>query len=111
MGSSKINLYNTKQIEIATLFKALGHPARLAIVQYLLEVQSCICNDIILEIPLAQATISQHLKELKQAGLIKGQIEGKSQCYCLNPEKIEILSLFLSEISFSLKNNSIQCCQ
>ena len=78
MGASKSESFSVEQNEIANLFKALSHPARIAIVDYLLSVDSCICGDIVNEIPLAQPTISQHLKELKNVGIIKGTVEGLS---------------------------------
>ncbi|AMA48683.1 MULTISPECIES: ArsR/SmtB family transcription factor [Flavobacterium] len=108
MGASKSAFFSNSQNELANLFKALSNPARLAIIEYLIKVNSCICNDIVEELPLAQPTISQHLKELKQVGLIKGNIEGKSICYCINKEtlqKIEHYFLFLENI----KNTN--CCQ
>ena len=82
MGATKTEHFTDKQNAIATLAKALGHPARVAIIDYLLKVNACICGDIVNELPLAQPTVSQHLKELKNAGLIKGDIEGNTICYC-----------------------------
>ena|GEM_PF-1898394 len=70
--------------------KALGHPARIEILEYLLAHQTCICGDLVDELPLAQATVSQHLKELKAAGLIHGEIEGNSVCYCINGLQLPI---------------------
>ncbi|MEI6596250.1 MAG: metalloregulator ArsR/SmtB family transcription factor [Bacteroidota bacterium] len=84
MGATKTDHFTEKQNEIATFAKALGHPARIAIIEYLLKTDSCICGDIVNIIPLAQPTVSQHLKELKNAGLIKGNIEGNSICYCID---------------------------
>ncbi|WP_204307705.1 ArsR/SmtB family transcription factor, partial [Klebsiella pneumoniae] len=81
MGATKAAFFTDKQNSIANMAKALGHPARIAIIEYLVKVNACICGDIVNELPLAQPTISQHLKELKQAGLIKGTIEGNSVCY------------------------------
>ena len=91
MGVSKTHHFTENQNRIAILIKALGHPARIAIIEYLLNVEACICGDIVNELPLAQPTISQHLKELKNAGLIKGVIEGKSICYCVDEQGIEKL--------------------
>ena len=82
MGITKSDAFTQEQNELANLMRAMAHPARVAIVQYLLKVDTCICNDIVNELPLAQATISQHLKELKSAGIIQGTVEGKSICYC-----------------------------
>ncbi len=84
MGTSKKSLFTPEQNRIAELAKALGHPARIAILQHLFSVNTCICNDIVEELPLAQSTISQHLKALKNVGLIKGSIGGKSICYCID---------------------------
>ncbi len=84
MGLTKTDLFTENQNEIAMLAKAIAHPARVAIIEYLLKVNACICNDIVNELPLAQPTISQHLKELKNAGIIKGNIEGNAICYCIN---------------------------
>jgi ArsR family transcriptional regulator len=75
MGTTKTQIFNTAQNELATIFKVLSNPARIAIIQYISQQQSCICNDIVEEIGLAQPTISQHLKELKSIGLLKGKIE------------------------------------
>ena len=83
MGASKTEHFTAEQNQLATLAKALGHPARVAILEYLLKVNKCICGDIVNELPLAQPTVSQHLKELKLAGLIKGNVEGNSICYCI----------------------------
>ena len=85
MGASKTENFTDKQNQIAQIAKAMGHPARIAIIEYLLKAESCICGDIVNELPLAQPTVSQHLKELKNAGIIKGEIEGTKVCYCLDP--------------------------
>jgi predicted transcriptional regulator len=84
MGATKTDHFTDKQIRIAVIAKALGHPARIAIIEYLMKVNECICGDIVNEIPLAQPTVSQHLKELKEAGLIQGEITGVKTCYCIN---------------------------
>ncbi len=86
MGLTKSELFTKKQNEIAALAKALAHPARIAILQELLKADACICGDLVGELGLAQATISQHLKELKAAGIIQGTVEGTSVCYCINPK-------------------------
>ena len=86
MGITKTEIFTDKQNQIATFAKAFGHPARVAILQHLFKINSCICGDLVEEIGLAQPTISQHLKELKNLGLIKGSIEGTSICYCIHPE-------------------------
>jgi DNA-binding transcriptional ArsR family regulator len=84
MGLTKTEIFNDKQNKLAAMMKALAHPARIAIIQYLIKSQACICGDLVDELGLAQATISQHLKELKNAGLIQGTIEGTSVCYCID---------------------------
>ncbi len=86
MGISKTQIFSPSQNMLARQFKALAHPARIAILQYLSRQEGCICNDIVEEIGLAQPTISQHLKELKLVGLIQGEVEGKKICYCINTE-------------------------
>lgn len=85
MGITKTDIFSEKQNKMANTFKVLGHPARIAILLYIINQKECICNDLVEEIGLAQATISQHLKELKSLGIIQGSIEGKSVCYCINP--------------------------
>lgn len=107
MGASKSDFFTEEQNNMANVFKALSHPARIAIIQYLLKVDSCICGDIVNELPLAQPTISQHLKELKNANIIKGTIEGTAICYCLNPEAISMFENYFKGISNQLKN---KCC-
>ncbi|MDA8592142.1 metalloregulator ArsR/SmtB family transcription factor [Flavobacteriaceae bacterium] len=86
MGIAKTEIFSRQHNEIARFSKALGHPARVAILQHLFKINSCICGDLVLEIGLAQATISQHLKILKSLGLIKGNVEGTSVCYCIDTE-------------------------
>ena len=84
MGTSKTYHFNVEQNRMAILAKALAHPARIAIIQYLLNNKACIVGTLVDELPLSQSTISQHLKELKSSGLIKGEIEGPSICYCID---------------------------
>jgi predicted transcriptional regulator len=84
MGITKTEIFNDQQNKLANMMKALAHPARIAIIQHLIKIDSCICGDLVGELGLAQATISQHLKELKNIGLIKGTIEGASICYCID---------------------------
>lgn len=86
MGLTKSDLFSEEQNTIATMAKVFGHPARVAILQHLLKSKACINSDLVAELGLAQATISQHLKELKAIGVIKGTIEGASMSYCINPE-------------------------
>jgi DNA-binding transcriptional ArsR family regulator len=84
MGLTKTEIFTDLQNEISLFAKAFGHPARVAILQHLFKIDTCVCGDLVNEIGLAQPTISQHLKELKHLGLIKGNIEGTSVCYCIN---------------------------
>ncbi|MGB5434309.1 MAG: metalloregulator ArsR/SmtB family transcription factor [Maribacter sp.] len=87
MGLTKTEIFTDQQNEIAMFSKAFGHPARVAILQHLYKIDGCICGDLVDEIGLAQPTISQHLKELKHLGLIKGNVEGTSVCYCIDTAK------------------------
>ncbi|WP_298541941.1 metalloregulator ArsR/SmtB family transcription factor [uncultured Aquimarina sp.] len=107
MGITKTQIFDQRQNELAQLFKILGHPARIAILQYISKQDACICNDLVEEIGLAQATISQHLKELKSIGLLKGEIEGKSMCYCINIDKWNELQQNLNSFFNTTKQN---CC-
>lgn len=84
MGLTKTEEFNKTQNELALITKALGHPARIAILQFLIKTKSCVCGDIVDVLPLSQSTVSQHLSELKKAGLIKGDIDGPSVCYCID---------------------------
>lgn len=108
MGATKTEHFTDKQNSMATLIKALGHPARVAIVEYLLKVDECICGDIVNELPLSQPTVSQHLRELKMAGLIKGNVEGSAICYCLDEHAIAKLRDYFINISAKLKKKN--CC-
>jgi DNA-binding transcriptional ArsR family regulator len=110
MGATKTEHFTDKQNAIATLAKALGHPARVAIIDYLLKVDVCICSDIVNELPLAQPTVSQHLKELKNAGLIKGDIEGNTICYCIDEKALDKLRSYSANISTKLEKNKKDCC-
>lgn len=84
MGLTKTEEFTRTQNDLAMLAKAIGHPARIAILQFLIKTRSCVCGDIVDELPLSQSTVSQHLSELKKAGLIKGEIDGPSVCYCID---------------------------
>lgn len=86
MGVTKSEIFTDKQNRLANMMKVLAHPARIAIVQHLIKVNACINGDLVEELGLAQPTISQHLKELKNAGLVQGTIEGTSVCYCIDPK-------------------------
>ena len=109
MGVTKTDLFTEKQNELATVSKALGHPARIAIIEYLLKTNTCITNDFVSEFGLAQATISQHLKELKNLGIIRGNVEGTSMCYCINSEVwLEVEENF--KALFAQFEANKQCC-
>lgn len=110
MGITKTEHFTENQNELAIIAKALGHPARIAIIEYLLKVDTCICGDIVNELPLAQPTVSQHLKELKNAGLIKGNIEGTAICYCINEPGIEKIKGFFQHIAEHLDKKRNDCC-
>lgn len=110
MGITKTDTYSKPHIRMAQLAKALGHPARMAIVDQLSRDNTCICGDFVEHLPLSQPTVSQHLRELKLAGLIQGTIEGTSICYCLNPDTLKELTTYLEHLSNQLGRQSIECC-
>src|SRR6187431_2346431 len=110
MGASKSDFFSEEQNELASLFKALAHPARVAIIEYLLKVDTCICGDIVNELPLAQPTVSQHLKELKNANIIKGNIEGNAICYCIDENAINKLKNYFDTMVSALEKKNITCC-
>lgn len=110
MGATKTDLFTSEQNEISSLLKAIAHPARIAILEYLIKVDMCICGDIVNELTLAQPTVSQHLKELKNAGLIKGNIEGTAICYCVDKTAIDRIQSYFSGITIQLENKNNQCC-
>lgn len=109
MGVTKTEMFTEEQNNLATSLKALAHPARIAILQYIIKQNACICNDLVEELGLAQATISQHLKELKNIGIIKGSIEGTSVCYCIDENvwkkiKYELNALLVDNVEID------KCC-
>lgn len=110
MSANKSTDYTQKDLDLAKYAKAIAHPARVAILNLLLQKQTCICGDIVDELPLSQSTVSQHLKELKEVGLIKGEIEGVSTCYCINTDEwtkaTKIMNRFFNQEAH-LKTN---CC-
>src|SRR6478609_8320345 len=108
MGLTKTEEFTRVQNELAVLTKALGHPARIAILQFLIKSKSCICGDIVDELPLSQSTVSQHLKELKNAGLIKGNIDGPSVCYCIDEKNWLRAQKLISELFESYEGQN--CC-
>lgn len=108
MGLTKSDIFTEEQNKIAGIAKVLGHPARIAILEYLIKLQSCVCGDLVKEIGLAQPTISQHLKELKNIGIIKGTIEGTSVCYCIDDQNWQKITSILNK--FLNKENINNCC-
>ncbi len=110
MGATKTEIFTTRQNTIATFAKAFGHPARVAILQHLFRTQTCFCGDLVSEIGLAQPTISQHLKELKYLGLIKGTIEGTNVCYCIDSTTWTEMKTLLSEFLDQEISEDQQCC-
>lgn len=110
MGITKSDKFTPEQNRLATIAKVLGHPARVAILQHLFKIESCICGDLVDEIGLAQPTISQHLKELKNLGIIKGNITGTSICYCINQEEWLSISETLSQFLSQKSNPAKECC-
>lgn len=109
MGATKSDSFTAKQNKMAQLAKALAHPARIAIIEYLLSVDTCICGDIVDHLPLAQPTVSQHLKELKNAGLIKGSIDGNAICYCIDEKSFAPLQRFFENITVKSTKRKT-CC-
>lgn len=111
MGLTKTILFSEKQNAIAMVAKVFGHPARIAILHHLLSADECINSDLVQELGLAQATISQHLKELKSIGIIQGTIEGTSMSYCINTEKwIEVKKMFNVFFDKHSCCNDKSCC-
>jgi DNA-binding transcriptional ArsR family regulator len=109
MVQSKTQLFDKVLTERAMLFKALAHPARLQILQYLAETSTCITGDISDEIPLSRTTVNQHIKELKEVGLIQGHTEGVKTKYCLNPERVEQLKSVIQQFADGLNCNTNSC--
>lgn len=111
MGVTKTDLFSDVQNELAVSAKAFAHPARVAILQHLLKTKACINGDLVLELGLAQATISQHLRELKDIGIIQGTIEGARVNYCINPVRwAEISAQFYAIFAQFDSSNSGECC-
>jgi len=109
MGATKSYEFTFQENRLAKYAKALAHPARIAILQFLAKQQSCVCGDIVDELPLSQSTVSQHLKELKEAGLIKGEIEGATVCYCIDEKEWKAAQLRINQL-FNTYKNSSHCC-
>lgn len=110
MGLTKSEIFTDQQNQISNIAKVFGHPARVAILQYLFKIDSCICGDLVDEIGLAQPTISQHLKELKNLGLIKGNIEGTSICYCIDKDNWTQMKTTISKFLNQDLNKENNCC-
>jgi DNA-binding transcriptional ArsR family regulator len=110
MGATKTTEFSTKDNTLAKLANALSHPARIAILKILIKRKACICGDIVDELPLSQSTISQHLKELKKAGLIKGEIEGVKTCYCIDDKQWKIVHSLLNDLFSSHQHTTDKCC-
>ncbi len=109
MGTTKTIGFSNETNEMSEILKALGHPARLEIVKFLMLSSSCICGDIVEILPLAQSTVSKHLSELKNAGIIKGTITGNNSCYCLNENVVQKIQNFINLVQTSCKTDS-SCC-
>lgn len=107
MGASKVEFYSTDILEIADIAKVFSHPARVAIIKYISEQNTCICNDLVDEIGLAQPTISQHLEVINKAGLLKGNYKGISKCYCIDTQELHKAQQLLSHF---FKTATSNCC-
>ena len=110
MGLTKSEIFTDRQNKIARIAKVLGHPARIAILEYLFKIDSCICGDLVNEIGLAQPTISQHLKELKSVNIIQGTIEGTSVCYCIDKENLQDTQETLHQFLSLSSSTDHTCC-
>lgn len=110
MGITKTIDYTKSELDIAKYAKAMAHPARIAIIQLLLKKQSCVCGDIVDELPISQSTVSQHLKELKEVGLIKGEIEGTTVCYCLDEKEWLKARSLIVQMFDKVTVNKSKCC-
>jgi DNA-binding transcriptional ArsR family regulator len=109
MGATKSYEFGVKENRLAKYAKALAHPARIAILKLLAEKSTCQCGDIVDELPLSQSTVSQHLKELKEAGLIMGEIEGTKVCYCINEKEWKLAQAWINQLFDSLKGCNGRC--
>jgi ArsR family transcriptional regulator len=108
MAQNKKELFEQEDIQLAEMLKSLSHPARVQIMRILAQKNSCICGEIVEILPLAQSTVSQHLIELKKAGLVKGTIDGAKSCYCINWDNFKKLELFVAGFVSSINENN--CC-
>ncbi|MFP2996893.1 metalloregulator ArsR/SmtB family transcription factor [Spongiivirga sp. MCCC 1A20706] len=104
MGTTKVNIHRIDDLEVAAIAKVLSHPARVAILKYIKDQKDCICTDITDEIGLSQATVSQHLQVIREAGLIHGNVKGKSLCYCLNKTNFNQFSIVMEQFFKEILN-------
>lgn len=109
MAAHKREQFTATEQQVATIAKALGHPARVAILQLLAQRRSCVCGELVLELPISQSTVSQHLKELKAAGLVQGDIDGPRVCYCINPAGWARARQLLGDLLVALPASSCAC--
>ena len=110
MGLTKTEEFTSRDNKLANYAKALAHPARIAILKLLIQKKSCMCGDIVDELPLSQSTVSQHLKELKNAGLLKGEIDGVKVCYCIDEKNWAQAKKMLGELFDSVDTSIKNCC-
>ncbi|MFN5224135.1 MAG: ArsR/SmtB family transcription factor [Bacteroidota bacterium] len=110
MGATKTEDYTEKTLRVAALFQALAHPARIAIIEQLAKSDTCQCGELVSELPLAQSTVSQHLKAMGNAGVITGTVEGTATCYCIDRKSIRQLMAFLDKVSGQLERQDQKCC-
>lgn len=113
MAQNKQNEFGENIRKLAEFAKAISHPARIAILQTIAERRECICGEIVEVLPLAQSTVSQHLKELKNIGLIQGEVEGPKSCYCINWKRLDefqnSFALFIKNLNKHKKNSKLAC--
>lgn len=109
MGITKVDLFSARQNELARIAKAFAHPARIAIIEYLLKANACINSDLVQELGLAQATISQHLRELKEIGVIKGSIDGISMNYCIDADKWQDIRVLFNDLLDQYQGDGARC--
>ncbi len=113
MGKSKSEHFSQETNALSAIGKCISHPARIAIIEFLLKSESCVCGDIVANLPLSQSTVSQHLKELKSIGLIKGEISGPNVCYCIDIAQWNLfnqkIGAFFNQVPKSMECG-IDCC-
>lgn len=110
MALNKKTEFPKAELRLAELAKALSHPARIAILKLLAERNTCICGEIVDELPLAQSTVSQHLKELKASGLVQGEIDGPRSCYCIDWDTLKELQSLLGVLFKGMESDHAKCC-